>query len=1057
MNFKKRKHLLISTVAITLLLASANNVKAETEKSTPEQQENRHEKLHVTESGQDLPLSLVEDKKGTQKNHINEHSTELQSRQKNQSTLEDHLLHNDTIEEKAIFEAFKDVLSENKMQEIIKFQESHQFEFDLLTEAITNHLNQEFDKAIIVYDKVLKELSTYEENDLKNMIVLITNFNELAKSEESLFELQYSEILEKDSPLKGKESVTVNETEESVPAHLETEVVSKDKVPENNHAKSKSTFAVNRQKKLDRIRSERNISYNAKLKRSTDGINTLPYGTPNYKTIRLVNDWVGREVRITKEAVTDRATWAYIRVLGTNISGWIDKAGLDIETVSSEKEVFYSAVLTRQNDGINTHPYGTEGYETIRTVGKWLGKGVRVTKEAVTPRATWAYIEVVGTDIAGWIDKAGLKKAEIILSERNIRYVAKLDRASDGINTRPYGTLGYETIRVVNGWVGRSVRITKEAVTDRATWAYVQVIGTNISGWIDKEGIDIESVTSETDVLYGGTLTRSSDGINTRPYGTEGYETLRIVGDWVDREVRVTKEAITPRATWAYVEVVGTNTKGWIDKAGLDTFELITSERNIQYEGQLVRANDGINSRPHGTKNYKTNRLVGNLVGRRVRISKEAVTDKATWSYIQVVGTNISGWIDKEGIAIESILSEKDVDYNAYLIRANDGINSRPYGTEGYETIRLVNDLVDSEVRVRKEAVTQRATWVFIDVVGKNISGWIDKAGIHLGSVAIRNTYYNSTFQSVLETQLKSGTPKTDRYGDLNKDGDVWEDAKRADVAYYLNPENFAPVKNGSTVSNVDRIQISTAGLNVRTSPVNGTVLGVSRRNEVYDVIGEVNGWYNILFDGRPGWVSGTYVSPISNIQYKNAIDNSQMLQFLSLSSASGISASDLNKELKGKGILEGMGQAFIEASRLYNINEIYLVSHALLETGHGTSRLATGVVVDGVKVYNMFGIGAYDGMAVEAGSRRAYNEGWNTPEKAIIGGARFIADTYINSETYRQDTLYKMRWNPANPSVHQYATDIGWAVKQTRSLDKILELSEKYNLTLRFDIPIYK
>src|SRR5699024_5973976 len=47
-------------------------------------------------------------------------------------------------------------------------------------------------------------------------------------------------------------------------------------------------------------------------------------------TIRLVNDWVGNEVHVTKEAITPRATWAYIEVVGTGVSGWIDKKGLKI-------------------------------------------------------------------------------------------------------------------------------------------------------------------------------------------------------------------------------------------------------------------------------------------------------------------------------------------------------------------------------------------------------------------------------------------------------------------------------------------------------------------------------------------------------------------------------------------------------------------------------------------------------------------------------------------------------------------------------------------------------
>lgn len=72
-----------------------------------------------------------------------------------------------------------------------------------------------------------------------------------------------------------------------------------------------------------------------------------------------------------------------------------------------------------------------------------------------------------------------------------------------------------------------------------------------------------------------------------------------------------------------------------------------------------------------------------------------------------------------------------------------------------------------------------------------------------------------------------------------------------------------------------------------------------------------------------------------------------------------------------------------------------------------------------------MFGIGAYDSDAVRQGFIRAKQEGWNTVRKAIIGGAKFIANSYIHQG---QNTLYKMRWNPTNPGTHQYATDVNWA-----------------------------
>ncbi|MGY0204270.1 hypothetical protein ACW7EJ_12280, partial [Acinetobacter soli] len=46
--------------------------------------------------------------------------------------------------------------------------------------------------------------------------------------------------------------------------------------------------------------------------------------------------------------------------------------------------------------------------------------------------------------------------------------------------------------------------------------------------------------------------------------------------------------------------------------------------------------------------------------------------------------------------------------------------------------------------------------------------------------------------------------------------------------------------------------------------------------------------------------------------------------------------------------------------------------------------------------------------------------------------------ENYVNHPTYKQTTLYKMRFNPDRPGVHQYATDIGWALKQTRRIEHV-------------------
>jgi beta-N-acetylglucosaminidase len=175
---------------------------------------------------------------------------------------------------------------------------------------------------------------------------------------------------------------------------------------------------------------------------------------------------------------------------------------------------------------------------------------------------------------------------------------------------------------------------------------------------------------------------------------------------------------------------------------------------------------------------------------------------------------------------------------------------------------------------------------------------------------------------------------------------------------------------------------------------------------------------------------------------------------------------------LTNKGILTNRGSSFIKAGEKYGVNEIYLISHALLETGHGQSALAQGVEVglnssnkatlvtasnrsslkNIKRVYNMYGIGAFDNVALSAGATYAYNNGWFSPEIAIIEGARFVSNNYFSRG---QDTLYKMRWNPENPGVHQYATDIGWAAKQIYRMRELYSLLD--NPTLKYDIPKYK
>ncbi len=347
---------------------------------------------------------------------------------------------------------------------------------------------------------------------------------------------------------------------------------------------------------------------------------------------------------------------------------------------------------------------------------------------------------------------------------------------------------------------------------------------------------------------------------------------------------------------------------------------------------------------------------------------------------------------------------------------------------------------------------------------------------LHIGVIAVRSgfpihhTRYNYTLAWMVDKQMTVG-PQTDLYGG------GWKNAKREDVQYYLDPYNFIDMNYDGTPAPSIRVTEDYVRLRQRPTTASpqltddaGALIYVFR-NEVYAVLGQgpaeagtaqgtEGTWYKISVRGKVGWICGLYAEEMGG-----TFAATSMFQFLLLSGSAGSTVADLDKILAGKGILNGKGAVFMEASRNNNINEIFLVSLALHETGNGTSALAQGIDYpdeddlfpgqDTVKVYNMFGIGAYDSNTNYYGAQRAYRERWFTPEAAILGGAKFASEQYVNHPTHMQNTLYKMRWNPNNPGVHQYATDIGWAAKQVGRIRSLYDLIDTY--TLSFDIPRYK
>ncbi|MGN0383584.1 MAG: Ig-like domain-containing protein [Eubacterium sp.] len=129
-------------------------------------------------------------------------------------------------------------------------------------------------------------------------------------------------------------------------------------------------------------------------------------------------------------------------------------------------------------------------------------------------------------------------------------------------------------------------------------------------------------------------------------------------------------------------------------------------------------------------------------------------------------------------------------------------------------------------------------------------------------------------------------------------------------------------------------------------------------------------------------------------------------------------------------------------AGKTYGVSPYYLAAKILQEIGSTGSSTVAGMGASGSVsgtysgykgIYNFYNIGASDGTnAVANGLKWAstgstYLRPWNTPDKSIKGGAKYIAEKYINAG---QNTSYLQRFNVNSSSnyplyTHQYMTSI--------------------------------
>ena len=608
-----------------------------------------------------------------------------------------------------------------------------------------------------------------------------------------------------------------------------------------------------------------------------------------------------------------------------------------------------------------------------------------------------------------------------------------------------------------------------------------------VVGWIKAADIfaqDHVAIDHKTKTFY----IKGSGWAYSQPWGAGKDTVYRNLQPFKNQKITVNLTEKVGNNIW-YRGFLENGQKVWIGAWNVTTLEESTTSKLGQISNKKAKIYPvnkiGIDSSAFEAGTNHTDKVY--------YIKKQAKLNGQTYYLLSTVASasnGLVGWIKSSDIFAQDNVAV-DHQSKTFYIKGTGWAYSQPWGA-GKDVV--YKDLTPFKSQTFKVDLTEK--------VGSNIwyHGYLENGKkVWIGAwnvvqVITKNTIYNYSLDDMVKIQAH----RSPRYDSPSK-------------AAYNQPVAYVSSDYITRNGNTGTVKVSNS-LNVRFEPnTKSKVVGTLRDGDKVTIIDEVvdtdpnsnRVWYAIHFNhGYPE--GGKWQFPdFDDLRYyidpNNFTSGRGLYQFLVLSESSGVTAKDLHQELKGKGILDSLSvaQAFVDAANTHSINEFYLLSHAILETGHGKSDLSNGSIrvgklgentwlsilpngkhylveqvgnnfthkevnssyanqaTDIKKTYNMFGIGAYDGRADVMGSVYAYRHGWFTPEAAVKGGAKFIGDLYIHHQSYKQNTLYKMRWNPGNPGVHQYATDIGWAYKQTYGL---FNYYQKYSyLNRSYDIPLYQ
>lgn len=273
-----------------------------------------------------------------------------------------------------------------------------------------------------------------------------------------------------------------------------------------------------------------------------------------------------------------------------------------------------------------------------------------------------------------------------------------------------------------------------------------------------------------------------------------------------------------------------------------------------------------------------------------------------------------------------------------------------------------------------------------------------------------------NVFGKNLVPKSYSDSWKNTKKGEYNVEVDSgWVDSSRSAVEYAMDPRNF--------LNYVRVFQFEELSYNSRTNTVS-SIEKILYGTEFYNKIVEYKN------------SSGTNI--VTDKKYSDLI--------LSAAKTSSVSAFHLASRIK-----QEVGP-FLSHSSISGTVSGYEGLYNFYNIGATSSSEPMGAIINGLKY-------AKDGKGASSSTKTKYLIPWNTKERAITGGAKFIGSSYIN---LGQNTIYLQKFHVYDTTDdelfwHQYMTNVLAPYSESKSIYTGYKNSNLLNDSIEFIIPIYE